>query len=129
MMEFLSDQWCEALVERCAQSSVPLRDVTVEVQLTGAPRGKGRVSVVVADGRLVSCTLDRDADAELKLKLAFSDAVALSRGELDPSVAFMAGDMKTDGPTGPLLALLAAWRQPGVLAARPAFAAPPVEAD
>ncbi len=117
-MEFLSDEWCAALVDRAAGAESVLRDVVVEVQLTGAPRGRGRMSLTVERGRLVSCVPERTADAALKLKSTHDDVRAMLRGELDPNVAFMRGDLKTDGPTGPLLALLAAYRRPGAVRGR-----------
>lgn len=121
MSEFLSPEWCAELVGLTADAEPVLRDVVVEVQLTGAPRGRGRVTLVVAGGRLVSCATEPTAEAELKLKSSLADVRSMLRGELDPNVAFMTGDLKTDGPTGPLLALLAASRRPGAVAARAAL--------
>ena len=51
------------------------------------------------------------------------DAVALQRGETDPSVLFMQGRMKTAGDPGKLLALLACSAQPGYATLRDAVAA------
>lgn len=120
-MEFLSPEWCEEVVGRAASSEPVLRDVVVEVQLTGAPRGRGRITVTVDGGRLVSCVPEPADGPELKLKVSHDDVRAMLRGDLDPNVAFMAGDLKTDGPTGPLLALLAAYRRPGAVSAREAL--------
>lgn len=117
-MELLSPEWCARLVELCARRTADLRDVTIQVQLTGAPRGKGQVAVVIDGGLVTECVAERRADAVMTLKSSWADVQSMLGGELDPNVAFMTGDLKTDGPTGPLLALLAAWRRPNVVAAR-----------
>ncbi len=122
-MEFLSASWCDEVVARCASAPPVLRDVVLELQLTGAPRGRGRITVVVTDGRVSTCAPERTPDAELKLKATWDDARAMLDGERDPDVTFMTGDLKTDGPTGPLLALLSAWSWPGVDAVRAELAA------
>lgn len=117
-LAFLSPEWCDELVVACAGADPVLEDVVVEVQLTGAPRGRGRINLVVEGGRLVSCAPTPEPAAALKLKSSLADATAMLHGELDPNVAFMRGDLKTDGPTGPLLALLAAYRSDVVAQAR-----------
>ncbi len=120
-MEFLSPEWCDELVGHSASSEPVLRDCVVEVQITGAPRGRGRITFTVEGGRLVSCVPEPADGPDLKLKSTHGDVRAMLRGDLDPNVAFMAGDLKTDGPTGPLLALLAAYRRPGAVSARRAL--------
>lgn len=117
-MELLTEPWCDAALARCAEAPAVLRDVVVEVQLTGAPRGRGRITLVVSGGRITELGPVRTPDAELKLKAGWDDVEAMIRGGWDPNVAFMTGDLKTDGPTGPLLALLAAWKRPQVERAR-----------
>ena len=42
----------------------------------------------------------------MTLTMAWDDAVAMQRGGLDPSVAFMQGRMKVAGSMGVMLALL-----------------------
>lgn len=122
-MEFLSEEWCDRVVARCGDAPAVLRDCVVEIQLTGAPRGRGRITIVVDAGRVTSCVPERTPDAELRLKSTWDDAVAMIRGDRDPNVAFMTGDLKTEGPTGPLLDLLSAWGRPGAGAARAELAA------
>lgn len=114
MVEFLSAQWGEEFVALAADAPVALEDITVEVQLTGAPSGRGRISVVVQGGRVTGCVPSPSPDADLRLKMSYDDAFAMLEGRRDPNEAFMTGDLKTDGPTGPLLALLSAWRHPAV---------------
>lgn len=123
-MEFLSDEWCQALVDRsCNEQPIDVRDVVIELAMTGAPRGRGRLTFVFDGGRLTRCAPEPSKNADLKLKTSFEEAQAMFLGSLDPNVAFMRGDLKTDGPTGLLLALLDAWRRPGADAFRAALAA------
>ena len=122
-MPVLGDQWCDRVVALAADAEPTLRDVTVEVQLTGAPTGSGRIGLTVEGGRLVACAAGPHKGAQLTLKLSWLDVVSVLRGELDPNAAFMTGAIKTDGPTGPLLALLAAWNHPAVRATRSTLAA------
>lgn len=110
MAEFLSEDWCAELERRTGRAVPVLRDAVIGLQVTGAPRGRGRVTLVIEDGRLVSCEPRRAESPEIEMKAAFVDLAAMVRGELDPNVAFMTGDLKADGPTGPLLAVLAACR-------------------
>lgn len=117
-LSVLDAAWCSHVVALAADAEPVLRDVTVEVQLTGAPAGSSRVGLTVEGGRLTDCAQGAHKGAQLTLKLGWDDALAMLRGELDPNAAFMTGAIKTDGPTGPLLALLAAWELPGVRAAR-----------
>lgn len=122
-MELLSVEWGEELVRRAASIDVPLQDAVVELQLTGAPRGRGRVTLVIEAGRPTALRPERAQDPDVRCKLAFDDLVAIVRGELDPNVAFMTGELKSEGSTGPLLALLAAHRLPAMAELREALGA------
>lgn len=122
-MELLSAEWGEELVRRAESIEAPLQDAVVELQLTGAPRGRGRVTLVIEAGRPTALRPERAEDPDVRCKLAFDDLVAMVHGELDPNVAFMTGDLKSEGPTGPLLALLAAHRLPAVAEMREALVA------
>lgn len=80
----------------------------------GTPDGKVRVRTRFEAGRLVEVAAADDRDAELTLTIRHPDLVALLAGEADLNALFIAGDLKTDGPTGPLLDLIAAVRsEPG----------------
>ena len=122
-MPVLGEAWCGRVVALAADAEPTLRDVTVEVQLTGAPSGSGRIGLTVEGGRLVACAAGPHKGAQLTLKLGWADAVSALRDDLDPNAAFMTGAIKTEGPTGPLLALLAAWNRPAVRSARATLAA------
>jgi hypothetical protein len=118
--EWLSDEWLKELV--ASTSARP--------QVAGA---NGTVSVAITEGRgdLVSYHWSyRDGvpgdggigaapDANLTLTIGRTDALAVARGDVEPSVAYMRGRLKATGDGGLLLGLLAAtatdaygtWRQ------------------
>ena len=75
----------------------------------GAPDGEARLDVTVADGGVAYGDLD-DEDLDVTLTDTYANALAIVRGELDPNAAFMRGQTKVSGDTGPLLDLLAATR-------------------
>lgn len=112
MTESGRPECCNDVVQLLDGVELHLGDAVVELQLTGAPKGLGRITMTFENGRLVSCAPGAADAAVLKLKATHADAVAVLQGDLDPSVAFMRGDLKTDGPTGILLELLAAFGKP-----------------
>jgi hypothetical protein len=88
-----------------------------------APGGSGTVQIVVTGNQLPNdgkwyVRLDNGVVAEaasgaspapdVTLTVPYADAVAMADGELDPSVAFMQGRMKTAGDQGLVLDVLAA---------------------
>ncbi|CAN5686246.1 hypothetical protein BH10ACT1_BH10ACT1_01790 [soil metagenome] len=124
MAAFLSQEWLDAQVAASRSwPEVPGLAVTIQQVVPGAPDGEVRFVAVVADGRLASATLGVDAEAELTLTTKFPEAKALAAGELDANVAFMRGRIKVAGPTGPLLRLLAATKDPAHRAAQAELAA------
>ena len=103
MARFLSAEWID--VVRATAPAVG--DATVECAVNGGPDGDVKLHVAgdaVALGAL--------ADADVSLTVPYPDAVAIAQGELEPSVAFMQGRMKTAGDPGKLLDLLAATATP-----------------
>lgn len=103
--KFLSPEWID-VVRSVMPAGMTPSDVTVECAVLGGPDGDVRVH---ADGEVALGAL---ADATVSLTLPYADAIAVVRGELQPSVAFMQGRMKTAGDPGKLLDLLAATATP-----------------
>ena len=101
---------------------VDFDDVTVEATVTGAPGNDVKWNVQVRGGT-VAAAAGGAPGADVSLTLGYDDAVAVLRGDLAPSVAFMRGTMKTAGDQGRLLDLLAATARPGFATAREALAA------
>jgi putative sterol carrier protein len=83
----------------------------VQVVVTGAPHGDGKWHLRIADGVVAEATAGSVAAPDLTLTVVYADGAAMAAGELDPSVAFMQGRMKTAGDPGLVLDLLAAAAQ------------------
>lgn len=121
MAELLSQAWLDE-VRRLA-SGGPRPDVSARVRwvVRGGPgeapsRGRGaraagaetRFYMILDHGRPVEMMLGDIDDADVTFTIPYDDAVAVVRGELDLSVAFMQGRMKVEGDMGVLLTLLPA---------------------
>ena len=104
MPEFLSDDWVDALVGRGA---APGPTGTLQVVVTGAPDGDGKFHAGVDDGVVVEAGLGTIAAPDVTFTAGYGDADAMAAGQLDPSVAFMQGRLKTAGDPGLVLDLLA----------------------
>jgi hypothetical protein len=95
---FLSEEWLDLV-----RAAGPAIETRIDCAVTGAPDGEvklhldsGDVGIGLLDG------------ADVSLTLPYAEALAIARGELQPTVAFMQGRMKTAGDPGRLLDVLAA---------------------
>ena len=104
MARFLSDEWID--VVRDAAPAVG--DTKVECAVAGGPDGEVKASC----RRRRRGVRGASADADVSLTVPYPEAVAIAQGELEPTVAFMQGRMKTAGDPGKLLDLLAATATP-----------------
>ena len=118
MAAFLSNDWFAAV----RADDVDLADVLIESTVTGAPGSDVRWHVQVRGGT-VTAEAGGVPDADVALTSTYDVAVAILRGDLAPSVAFMQGRMKTAGDPGKLLELLRSTAGPGYEAFRDAVAA------
>jgi putative sterol carrier protein len=110
MVTFLSPEWVERQRELLAGlPGEPAEGATVRVQhvVTGGPDGDVAYHLAFDGGRVVDGGLGTDADAEVVLTTVHEVAAAIAAGDVEPSVAFMQGRLKTEGPTARLLPLLA----------------------
>jgi hypothetical protein len=115
---FLTDGWFDALTrELPAASARGVADCSVEVTVLRAPGGDVAWHLSVADGGVVAAAGPLPG-ATVAVTLPYDDMVAVVRGELAPSVAFMQGRMKTAGDPGVLLDVLRATASPAFGAAR-----------
>jgi hypothetical protein len=105
MAEFLSPEWLAAARDAAPAPGV---DLSLQVTVTGAPGGDVQWHAVCRGGALTELAAGALPDADVALTLPYAEAVAVQKGELDPSVAYMQGRMKTAGDPGKLLVLLAA---------------------
>jgi len=115
---FLTDDWLDAV--RAAAPSGAAPGLTVRLEVAA---GNAKFAAVVVDGELRELTSGGLPDADVSLTVPLDDAVAIQRGELAPSVAFMQGRLKTAGDPGKLLELLGHTATPGYAAFRDAVAA------
>ena len=118
MAAFLTDEWFSSI----AADAPGADDVGIEVAVLGSPDGDVRWQVQVLRGN-VSAAAGPRPGAEVALTVPYDDLVAILRGELQPTVAYMRGSMKTAGDPGALLGVLAATATPEFGAARESAAA------
>jgi putative sterol carrier protein len=97
--EFPSAEWFAA---RTGAGGSPGPSLTLQIQAGDVP-----ATVRLREGVVVEAVLGTTADADVSVTASAADAGAIAAGELDPSVAFMQGRMKTAGDPGLLLDLLA----------------------
>jgi hypothetical protein len=109
-----------AVAHRDILTARPGLSGTVELVIPDAPSGETRITALVEDGRVVAAEratpVAGTGAAELVLTLPAAAVSAVAVGSLEPSVAYMRGEMKAAGDNRLLLGILAA-------SADPAFAA------
>jgi hypothetical protein len=105
-MELLDDDWLAALAECGSIDLSGVGTCSVRVDVSSAPLGTRTWQAVIAQGELRQVAAGAPEVADLTLTITWPDAVLVASGELGVNAAFMQGRLKTDGPTGPLLALL-----------------------
>ena len=103
MAEFLSDEWIASMVGR---GTAPGATGTVQIVVTGAPDSDGKWHLRLDDGVVVEAEPGTQAAPDLTLTVGYAEGAAMAAGELDPSVAFMRGRMKTAGDPGLVLDVL-----------------------
>lgn len=119
MTEVLSDEWFARVDAALADvdEGAPTGDeaVAAEVELvvSGAPSGTVATRWVVERGRLVSVRPVVDGDEPTTtMPIAVDDLRAVLAGEDDAAVRYMRGDLKPEGRTADVLALVAALARP-----------------
>jgi len=113
MATFLSQEWldeeCELAKDQPERGGV---SATMQYVVSGGPDGGVKYYRVLEHGRLVDAQLGEMTDADVTMSMSYDDSVAITKGELDASVAFMQGRMKVAGDMGALMALLPLTRSP-----------------
>ncbi len=107
MSKWLTQEWLDKSLELARdQPERPGSNVHLQYVVTDGPDGDIFYYWIVVDGRLSECRLGELADAEVTLTQTYDDAMAVQRGELDATAAFMQGRIKVAGDVGKLMALL-----------------------
>jgi putative sterol carrier protein len=101
MVDALSNEWVEAIAEASAPRAGAGRSGRVAITV-----GKSKRAVLdIVDGEVrTPVTHDADGDPEVTIPVTGKQLTALIDGEESLAQAYMRGDIKPEGATGPLLA-------------------------
>lgn len=108
MPKFLTQEWHDESRRMAeGQPERPGASARMQYVVTGVPDGEDvRYYWVLENGKLLDSALGELEDSEITLTQSWADAVAIQRGELDPSAAFMQGRIKVTGNMAKLMSLL-----------------------
>ncbi|HVM05209.1 MAG TPA: SCP2 sterol-binding domain-containing protein [Acidimicrobiales bacterium] len=108
MPKFLTQEWHDESRRMAeGQPERPGASARMQYVVTGAPGGEDvRYYWVLENGKLLESALGELEDSEITLTQSWTDAVAIQKGELDPSAAFMQGRIKVTGNMAKLMSLL-----------------------
>lgn len=109
----MADTWFEeirAFVATCPHR--PGLSARIQLVLTGAAGGDVRYDWVLVDGYPNRSGSGEVDDPELSITSVREDVMAITMGDLDPSVAFMQGKLKVTGSMGIMMRLLAVLNSP-----------------
>ena len=98
MTDFLSEEWFSAVVK--AADALPAIDglsTIIGFEVAGAPSGKLRAHATLVDGRLGDFVIGKSKEASCEIGISADNAEGVLRGELDPAVEYMRGDIKLSG--------------------------------
>ena len=124
MTEFLGADWLARARDIAATRDVRCDPpLTLQVVVTGGGSGEARWYLVVDDDGVRELSAGTADVADVVLTVTAPDAAAVLVGELDPSVGFMQGRIKTAGDPGRLLEVLSACASGVFAAARAELAA------
>jgi hypothetical protein len=111
--KWLTEEWFDETRAMAAEEPVdPGLSARIQCQISGGPDGEVTCHEVFDDGHLVSRGLGAVKGPDVTLSVAWGDAMAMQRGDLDPNVAFMRGTLKVAGSMGVMLPLLRAVHTP-----------------
>jgi alkyl sulfatase BDS1-like metallo-beta-lactamase superfamily hydrolase len=105
--KYLSQEWLDkARVLAQDQPERPGASATMQFVVTGGPDGDVKYYWVLHNGVLTESNLGELPDAEVTLTTAYSDSVAIQKGDLDANAAFMQGKTKVTGNMAKLMQLM-----------------------
>jgi hypothetical protein len=109
MAKFLSQDWLDLQRELLGASGTGAPgeiNGTVQFVISGTPDGEKKYFFRIDGGHLVDSSIGAADNADVTVTSTWDDAVAVSKGDLDPSVGFMQGKIKVAGDMKKVLALL-----------------------
>lgn len=108
MPKFLTQEWHDESRRMAeGQPERPGASARMQYVVTGGPEGEDvRYYWVLENGKLLESAVGDLEDSEITLTQSYADAVAIQKGELDPSAAFMQGRIKVTGNMAKLMSLL-----------------------
>lgn len=115
MAVWLSEDWVTTTSDvagRPLAGVIRPEPTTVGLTVTGLPGGDVHYHRTIESGRVTSSGLGAGPAADVSFTATAADGMGMVRGEVDPSVAFMQGRLKTAGDPGLVLTVLAAWSSP-----------------
>ena len=113
MTKWLTAEWFDQTRAMAAgQAGHPGLSARIQHAITGGPDGDVSYFWVLEDGHLQASAGGTIDAPDVTLTMAWDDAAAMCRGDLDPNVAFMQGRMKVAGSMGVMMALLPATNTP-----------------
>jgi putative sterol carrier protein len=105
--KWLTQEWLDESTRLSVGQPVrPGASARLQYVITGVDGGDLSYYWVVEDGQLLENKLGVLDDAEVTLTESVEDAMAMQKGELDSTAAFMQGKIKVTGDVAKLMALL-----------------------
>lgn len=107
MAKWLTQEWMDEY--KSLAESQPIRPgatATIQYEIIDGPDGQVDYYWVVDEGKLIECQLGKLDEPELILTQTYEDAMAIQKGDLDATAAFMQGKVRVVGNMGKLMALL-----------------------
>jgi len=94
---FLTDEWMEMVLGHA--SRLPKQadlDADLQLEVAGSPSGKLRITAQFEAGQLTTLAAGANKEAACGIVIAADVAAGVMQGNIDPSVAYMRGDLKLD---------------------------------
>lgn len=107
MPDLLTQDWLDR--QRSGTTSLPERPgatARIQYEVRGGPDKTVVFHTHLEDGRIVTNALGADDEADFTMLIPHDQFLDIVRGELDPSVGYMRGQIKVTGNIGRMLSVL-----------------------